>query len=303
MKQALTKVKPYLRWVILGATLFFLATALRHNWHEVSAIRLDSQAWMYLGLSFGVTLVAHSWAGWVWGWILKEFNQPVDMVWATRTFLTTNIAKYLPGNVWHFYQRITAVRETEIALEAATLSVVMEPLLMAASALAIGLLGVESGTRGLQALSVITVAIGIHPQVLNPIAQRLSQAKAKMLPDSPRGTHFEISRYPLRPWLGELGFVILRSAGFLFIASAVGSFTLEQIPLIVGAFSLAWLLGLIVPGAPGGMGVFEASTLLMLEQHFSSGMILSAVALYRAISILAESGGAGLAYLHRYVRG
>ncbi|MBE9041063.1 UPF0104 family protein, partial [Oscillatoriales cyanobacterium LEGE 11467] len=114
---------------------------------------------------------------------------------------------------------------------------------------------------------------------------------------------FEISRYPLRPWLGELGFLILRGAGFLLIVLAVGSFRPEQIPLLLGAFSLAWLLGLIVPGAPGGLGVFEASTLAILNPHFSTGMILASVALYRAVSILAESGGAGLAYLDRYVRG
>ncbi|MDY6936821.1 MAG: lysylphosphatidylglycerol synthase domain-containing protein [Cyanobacteriota bacterium] len=303
MKQALSRLKPYLRLVILGATLFFLGGALRQNWEDIATIQLHSREWTYIGLALAVTLIAQSWAGWVWGWILKEFNQPVDMVWATRTFLTTNIAKYLPGNVWHFYQRITAAKESDIAVEAATLSVVMEPLLMAASALAIGLVGVESGTRGIQAFSVVVVAIGIHPQVLNPIAQRLSRAKSKMFSESGEEEYFEISRYPLRPWLGELGFLILRGTGFLLVVSAVGSFEPEEIPLLVGAFSLAWLLGLVVPGAPGGMGVFEASALVMLEQHFSTGTILSSVALYRAISILAESGGAGLAHLDRYVRG
>jgi hypothetical protein len=77
----------------------------------------------------------------VWGWILKEFNQPVKAPWAIRVFLKTNIAKYLPGNVWHFYGRVWAARKAGISLEAAILSVVLEPLLMAASALLIALIG------------------------------------------------------------------------------------------------------------------------------------------------------------------
>jgi uncharacterized membrane protein YbhN (UPF0104 family) len=72
---------------------------------------------------------------------------------------------------------------------------------------------------------------------------------------------------------------------------------LSQIPLLLGAFSLAWLLGLVVPGAPGGLGVFEATAIALLEQRLSPGLLISAIALYRLVSILAESAGAGLAWL------
>jgi len=45
---------------------------------------------------------------------------------------------------------------------------------------------------------------------------------------------------------------------------------LSQIPLLLGAFSFAWLLGWAsCPGAPGGIGVFEATALVLLEQRFS----------------------------------
>jgi hypothetical protein len=97
--------------------------------------------------------------------------------------------------------------------------------------------------------------------------------------------------------LGELGFLGLRSAGFLLTVLAIGSVSLDQIPILLSAFSLAWLLGLVVPGAPGGMGVFEATALALLNHRFSTGLILSAVALYRLVSILAEAAGAGIAWL------
>lgn len=304
MKRIISKLKPYLRWVILGATLFFLAATFKQHWQEVASVRINLQGGVLLGLAFGATLLAQTWAGWVWGWILQDFNQPVDMTWATRTFLTTNIAKYLPGNVWHFYQRIVATRDTGIAMEAATLSVILEPLLMMASALPIAMLSVEAGGRELQILSLVVVAVGIHPQIINPVAQYLGRVKAKTFATDKNRVRCHIRRYPLRPWLGELGFVTCRGIGFLMILWALGLFDPQNILLPLGAFSLAWLFGLIVPGAPGGMGVFEATALGLLEPHFpgQTGTLLIALALYRVTSILAETGGAGLAWLDEYWR-
>jgi uncharacterized membrane protein YbhN (UPF0104 family) len=56
-------------------------------------------------------------------------------------------------------------------------------------------------------------------------------------------------------------------------------------------------VGLIVPGAPGGMGVFEAVAIALLDRsQFDAAIILIAVALFRFVSILAETLAAGLAW-------
>jgi glycosyltransferase 2 family protein len=65
----------------------------------------------------------------------------------------------------------------------------------------------------------------------------------------------------------------------------------------VSLFSLAWLAGLVIPGAPGGLGVFEAIAVTLLQDALSAGIILSAVALYRLVGTSAEALGAGLAVL------
>jgi len=61
---------------------------------------------------------------------LDSLNQPVTSSQFVQIYLQTNIAKYLPGNVWH-YGRISAVK-AGVSGSAATLSVLLEPLLMAA---------------------------------------------------------------------------------------------------------------------------------------------------------------------------
>jgi uncharacterized membrane protein YbhN (UPF0104 family) len=47
------------------------------------------------------------------------------------------------------------------------------------------------------------------------------------------------------------------------------------------------------------MGVFEATAIALLSDRFSTGIILSGVALYRIISILADVSGAFLAKVDR----
>lgn len=298
MKQLLSRLKPYLRWVILGGALIFLAKALKDHWQEVAAIRITPAGWACLAIALGVTLFAHTLAGWVWSWILREFKVPVKGIWVIQVYLKTNIAKYLPGNVWHYYGRISALTNAGASLGAATLSVLLEPLLMAASALLISLLGSQSQNWALQILSLVVVLAGVHPRILNPVLRYLGKLKRKAAgnTDSDR-TSFQLRRYPLIPLLGELGFLILRGTGFLLTFLAFNPITLDQLPTLFSGFSFAWLLGLVVPGAPGGVGVFEATAFALLGNTFSAGALISTIAFYRLISIVAEAGGAGLAWL------
>jgi hypothetical protein len=96
------KLKTILRWVILGTTLVFVGKALQNNWLEVTAIRIDEGGWSILAIATGVTLLGHIWAGWIWTWVLRELKQSVPSSRFIQVYLKTNLAKYLPGNVWHY---------------------------------------------------------------------------------------------------------------------------------------------------------------------------------------------------------
>ena len=317
-KQVISRLKPYLRWVILGGTL---VSTLRQHWSEVMELRVDAVGWGILTIAMGFTLLAHIWSGWVWSWILRELNQPAKGIWGISVYLKTNIAKYLPGNVWHFYGRIVAATEAGFPAGAATLSVLLEPLLMAAAALIITLVGtlisLESNYEVLKLLSLGLVLTAIHPKFLNPVLKLVGRLKTKSTrsaaskastptsaglnaaaPAAPQTSQpVQLKRYPLFPILGEVFFVFLRGVGFLFCVMVLASVNLTQVPLILSAFSFAWLLGLVVPGAPGGIGIFEATAIALLDSQLPPAIVLGSVALYRLISTLAEAVGAGAAWL------
>ena len=297
-------IKQVLRWLLVGGTLFFLASALKNNWEEVAAIRIDGVGWAILATATGVTLLAHIWAGWVWTWILKDFNQSTSSVRLIQAYLKTNIAKYLPGNVGHYIGRIMAAKDLRVSTSAATISVLLEPLLMAAAALIIVLLCSQFTLNESSILLLIGQILGLivalcllHPLFLNPVIRLVHRLKNKK---SKTGSFSNISlsltRYPSISLLGELGFLMLRASGFILTLYAISSINFSQLPLIVGAFSFAWMLGLVIPGAPGGLGVFEATVIGLLQQFFPIALIISASVLYRLISIVAEAVAASLAW-------
>ncbi|OUL18784.1 hypothetical protein BV372_34105 [Nostoc sp. T09] len=298
--------KKILRWMILGGTLLFLGKALKDHWLEVTNIQIDAIGWAILAIATGVTLLAHTWAGWIWTWVLQELNQPVESLHFIQVYLKTNIAKYLPGNVWHHYGRIVAVKNTTGSIGAATLSVVLEALLMAAAALIIIVLFGTQFTAAntniwwqiLQFFCLVVILCALHPWFLNPVIHFVHRFKAKKVDkDTNSSVNLNIERYPLRPLLGELGFLGLRGTGFILTLFALGPLDTSQIPLLLGAFSFSWLLGFVVPGAPGGLGVFEATAIALLQHHFPAALVISAIAFYRLISIIAETAGAALAWL------
>ncbi|NEQ15333.1 MAG: UPF0104 family protein, partial [Moorea sp. SIO3E2] len=186
-----------------------------------------------------------------------------------------------------------------VPLGVATLSVLMEPPMMAVGALLLALISSPLASRIIQLPILFAVLILIHPWCLNPCLQYLAKVTGKKKSiESGVDQIIRVKRYPILPLLGELGFLGLRGSGFLLTLLALSPISPSQLPLLLSGFSVAWLLGLIVPGAPGGVGVFEATAVGLLEHDFAPAVVLSSVALYRLISILSEVGGAALAWLN-----
>jgi uncharacterized membrane protein YbhN (UPF0104 family) len=291
------RAKSALRWFALGVALLFLLHTLRARWHEMAGLQLTSAQWGYCAMALLVTAIAHVWSGLVWLSLLRALERPLPLHRGLRLYLNTNLAKYVPGNIWHFYGRIEAVKAAGSSLGTATLSVLLEPLLMVAAAGAIALaaaplpalLPIAAGqAAAMRAAGLVAIGSALRPRYLNGLLQRRRLAGK----DEP----LRLSAYPLRPLLGELGFVALRGAGFALTVAAFAPVPPAALPLLLGAFAAAWGLGLVVP-TPGGIGTFEASAVALLQGPFAAGALLGAVVAFRLVSIAAEAAAAGLASL------
>ena len=91
----------------------------------------------------------------------------------------------------------------------------------------------------------------------------------------------------------------LRCTSFLLVIWIFADLNPQAIPPVIGGFAFAWILGVILPGAPGGVGVFEATAIALLRGLLPTGSLLATLGVYRLISLLAEILGVGFGWLLR----
>jgi hypothetical protein len=78
------------------------------------------------------------------------------------------------------------------------------------------------------------------------------------------------SFFPTKALLLEIGFVLSKFIGFYICLNIFYTNNTLNIIFLLVTFSLSWSLGLIVPTAPGGVGVFESCLLFFYWQKYSS---------------------------------
>jgi len=97
-----------------------------------------------------------------------------------------------------------------------------------------------------------------------------------------------ISFFPSRALLLEIGFVLSKFIGFYICLNTFYTSNNLNIIFLLVIFSLAWSLGLVVPTAPGGVGVFEACLLLFVGKSIPQNIIIISLVYFRVISTSAD---------------
>jgi uncharacterized membrane protein YbhN (UPF0104 family) len=306
--------RPWVTCLSLG----FLVAALLSHGRQMRQYTLDPQGWLWLLLGLGCSLLSLVMSGLAWVVILRWLGLRPRSTPVVTLYILSNLRKFLPGGIWHLASRVQTLRQPNAALGAAVstrtalVSVLIEPLLAAVAALA--LVSAGGWQNGLGLLTLLPLAL-LLPRWLNPLLRRLERGKASQLglnaseaEPTVRDTELEpglsadtpplpagpLKTYPWRPLLAQLAFVLLRFAG---MACCVWAFDLQQSlpwPTWLSAFALAWTIGLVVPGAPGGLGVFEAALLLRLSGVLPEPAVLSIALSYRLVVTGADLLAAGL---------
>ena len=96
------------------------------------------------------------------------------------------------------------------------------------------------------------------------------------------------SFYPYKSLFVEIVFILLRFFGFLCCINAFSIGSLTSQSQLLSSFSLAWIIGLIVPAAPGGLGVFESVILFGLGSQLPEGPLLASILCYRLVSTFSD---------------
>ncbi len=301
-------------WISLLSFGFLLAALIGHG-RQMLQLQLDLQGWLWLVLGVGLSLLSLLANGAGLGVVLCWLGLRPRWAELVALYLATNLRKYLPGGIWHLTSRLHRLGapdgplQTPASLPMALGAVLLDPLVAAAAAL---VLVAAAGWQGGLALLAPLALLLLWPRWLTPVLHRLEQRQARRLQldgaidlqgaDAvPLRLSQALGGYPLLPLLAQLAFVLLRFAGF---ACCVLAFDLQASltwPAWLAGFAIAWTVGLVVPGAPGGFGVFEAALLLRLGAAIPEGPLLAIALSYRLVVSFADLLAAGLVSLDRRI--
>ena len=97
-----------------------------------------------------------------------------------------------------------------------------------------------------------------------------------------------ISFFPTQALILEIGFVLSKFIGFYICLNTFYTSNNLNIIFLLVIFSLSWSIGLVVPAAPGGVGVFEACLLLFVGKSIPELIVLISLVYFRVISTSAD---------------
>ena len=204
----------------------------------------------------------------------------------------TEVAKYLPGNAFHYIGRQLFARRFGWHPGAIFAVSLAEVAVVVAAASTVGLvpqLWVKLPSAGW--LPEYLVPVVLVTAVLAPLAVLTIVPRAtKRLPFCHRiplrGIRFWSS---LTAYFIFLLFVLFGSISLLVLFTFANQPPMGTALLkLVAAFGISYLLGYLTPGAPGGIGIREAMLVLFLGQEFEPAIIAAVAILQRLANIFAE---------------
>ena len=227
-----------------------------------------------------------------WRHLLKLCGEPnPDPRQCHRIYGRANIAKYLPGNVFHFAGRQVLGRRAGYSHLGIACASVYEILGMLVGSCAIAITGIilfelhDSGLTVLQFAAVTGVALVLVACIILFSGVLL---RKRGIGPSQRSVFMVIGSL-LLPYSYYIIFFLL-SGGllallFIVVAAPIG---IDFILQIVAAYSAAWVIGYITPGAPGGIGVREALLIVMLGNIIDEPQAILIALLFRLITIIGD---------------
>jgi len=233
----------------------------------------------------------------VWHLLLKGLGTRVDPATTFGIFFVSQFGKYLPGNVAHHAGRVLLSKRFGYALTPVGAAMALETLVTVAAAAVLSIplaasLGALLGRLAapgtilaavLAALIVVScvVWILIRRGALRHLAARLG----------PIASSLRLSNaVPLlmKSLLLAVSAIIL-CAGSLGILGAGSVMELQSSYFhVVALFSVAWIAGLLTPGAPAGLGVREVILMEGLSSHFGPAGATAAAIMFRLLTVTAD---------------
>ncbi len=279
-------------------SLFFISSLLYfciYFLNNIDQISFDinlKKSGINLSLSFLFCVLSIYLNAYAWKYIVKWFGEEFKSNNLVSFYVLTNILKYVPGGIWHFVERFNFIKKISNP-QIALYSTLIEPYFMLSGSFLLASLGVIFSPFY---FFLILPLIFLNRKFIYVVLNRLGSIKGKVfevLRLANSKDQFEkriniISFFPTKALLLEIGFVLSKFIGFYICLNTFYSINTLNILFLLVIFSLSWSLGLVVPSAPGGVGVFEACLLFFVGRNIPQNTIIVSLIYFRVISTSAD---------------
>jgi len=281
-----------LKSIFFIASLLYFCIYFFYNIDQISFdINLEKNG-INLSLSFLFCVLSIYLNAYAWKYIVKWFGKEFKSNNLVSFYVLTNILKYVPGGIWHFVERFNFIKKISNP-EIALYSILIEPYFMLCGSFLLASLGLIFSPIY---FFLIFPLVFLNRKLIYLVLKRIGSLKGKVLkvlrlPNSK--DQFEeriniVSFLPIRALILEIGFVLSKFIGFYICLNTFYTSNTLNIIFLLVIFSLSWSIGLVVPAAPGGVGVFEACLLLFVGKSIPENIILISLVYYRVISTSAD---------------
>lgn len=284
------------RVLFVVAALGFAWWGLRDQWHEILAAMstVTLGQWLTSTVLVLLGLVA---TGLIWARILGSYGHTVQLTAALSVFFVGQLGKYIPGSVWSLgaqaklAQRFRVPARTTIATGLVFLYWnVITAVLFGSLATLMNAVDMSSprAPAWLLGLATVLAVAALSPAVVDALGTRLA--------DSGR---------PLRTrWRDEALLGVLMA--FTWVAYGLAVMVIDpsvrngepsvDLWTAVGAFTISYVVGVLVVVAPAGFGAREATLALLLTPSVGVASAAAIAILARVIHTLADFSIAALAW-------
>lgn len=266
-------------YLLSAISLWLLVDVFNTHSQNIEHVHIDSKALLVFIFSAVVTVIGH--INIVVGWYLQLKNkyQKISFKQSYIAIGVSQIAKYLPGNVAHFIGRVILVKDIDSKADI-SYAMLIETILLSLTALLFASLWstLYYLPAEISAISivVITILFCIGAMILVEVLKRKLNANWILY-----NTLFYILL------LNSLSF-LLHGYGIYLIASLFSDIPDLSILQYTLGFSAAFLVGYLLPGAPGGIGVREYAFVLLFGALLGKGIALEIIVIHRLLAIVGD---------------
>ena len=281
-----------LKSIFFVSSLVYFCIYFFYNFDQISFdINLEKNG-VNLFISFLFCVLSIYLNAYAWKYIVKWFGKEFESKTLISFYVLTNILKYVPGGIWHFVERFNFLKKISNP-QIALYSTLIEPYFMLSGSFLLASMGLIFSPFY---IFLIVPLVFLNRKFIFLILKILGSLKGKVfevlrLPNSK--DQFEeriniVSFFPSRALFLEIGFVLSKFIGFYICLNTFYANNTIDIIFLLAIFSLSWSVGLIVPAAPSGVGVFEACLLFFAGRNIPQNIIIVGLIYFRIISTFAD---------------